>query len=398
MMTPYLPKGRTIHRVNVPRRDGGFRVCSSGTRDKNTARKIEQMVRELGRNELRAWDILEAVTSRRVALATLWDWWVTDQRDLRKIRARVAEVDLAETIPAWRRSVLLRASEDSAAHYAHAVQTFAAADGTILRSTLTTERLRDWLGRRTRRKGKKDVAVLSGTARRYHVAMSSFIDYCRSVGLLDVDPMADVPTPAAGAPRDRHLDTPEAIALVQGLPEPFRTITALLAGTGIEVSVALGLRVADFDHRNQEVRARGTKTKHAGPWRDRLCKIATWAWPYLEAALQGKPAKALLWPDVDRWQVADATMDACEKLEIRDYTPRDHRHTWAVRAVKSGMPIELVSRQLGHKDGVLCLKVYGRYVPRQEERERWEVIAAVQDKVAQEESAARSGINSGIKP
>ena len=395
-MSPYVPKGRKIHRVKVPRRAGVAQVCSTGTRDRNVARKIETMVRELGPKELRAWDVLEAITSRRIKLATLWDWWVADARDLRKIRSRLAEVDLAGTIPAWRRSVLLRASEDTAAHYEHAVKTFAV-NGCIYLSALTTEAIRDWLGQRTRKVGKKAVAVKTGTARRYHVAMSSFVDYCRSVGLLDVDPMADVPTPAAGAPRDRHLETPEVLALADAMPEPFRAITALLAGTGIEVSVALGLRVADFDLSNNEIRARGTKTKGSGPWRDRLCKVATWAWPYLTAALAGKLKKALLFPDVDRWQVADATFDACEKLEIRDYTPRDHRHTWAVRAVKSGMPIELVARQLGHKDGVLCLRVYGRYVPRQEEREKWEKIAAAQDQAAQQENEARTGTSDGTQ-
>lgn len=388
-MSAYIPAGRTIHRVKVPRQDGKPFECSTGTRDPNTARKMEVMVRELGPKELRAWDVLEAVTSQRIKLAALWDWWVEDKRDLAKIRARLADVDLAASIPAWRRAVLLGAGADTAAHYEHAVRSLAI-EGTLLRSQLTTARVREWLGTRTKIAGQgeeqKDVPVSTGTARKYHVALSSFLDYCRSIGLVERDLMADVPTPAAGAPRDRHLETPEVITLADAMPEPFRTITALMAGTGIELSVALGLRVSDIDVAHQEIRARGTKTKAVGPWRDRLCKVATWAWPYIEASIQGRARTARLFPDVDRWAVADATTAACAKLEIRDYTPRDHRHTWAVRAVKSGMPIELVARQLGHKDGVLCLRVYGRYVPRQEERERWEKIAAAQDEAAKEKA------------
>jgi integrase len=399
-MNAFIPAGRTIHRVAVPRQ--GVRPVdrSTGSRDPNTARKIELMVGELGPKELRAWDILEAVTSRRVKLATLWDWWVADRRDLAKIRARLGDVDLALSIPAWRRAVLLGAGEDTAAHYEHAVRTLCA-DATLFRSSLTTARIREWLGTRTKVVGQgkeqKHEAVATGTARKYHAALSSFLDYCRSITLLDRDLMADVPTPAKGAPRDRHLETAEIIDLADAMPEPFRTITALMAGTGIEVSVALDLRVADVDTEHQEIRARGTKTRAVGPWRDRMCRVATWAWPYVKAAIAGKRRTARLFktPNLDRWAVADATAAACAKLEIRDYTPRDHRHSWAVRSVKSGMPIALVARQLGHKDGVLALQVYGRHEPRQEERAKWELIAAAQDAAALGATQAKAEPYSG---
>lgn len=397
-MSAYVPSGRTIHRVKVPRRSGKSFECSTGTRDPNTARKMEAMVAELGAKDLRAWDILDAVTSKRIKLPTLWDWWVEDRRDLTKIRARLADVDLALSIPAWQRAVLLGAGTDTAAHYEHAVRSLCVQD-TLLRSTLTTARIREWLGTRTKTVGQgkeqQEIAVSTGTARKYHVALSSFLDYCRSIGVVERDLMADVPTPAAGAPRDRHLETPDVIGLANAMAEPFKTLTALMAGTGIEVSVSLGLRVSDVDVSNTEIRARGTKTRAIGPWRDRMCKVATWAWPYIEAAIAGKSRTARLFPDVDRWAVADATTDACAKLEIRDYTPRDHRHTFAVRAIRAGTPIEIVSRQLGHKDGVLALRVYGRYVPRQEEREKWEKIAAAQDEVAKAKHATPSGSSDG---
>lgn len=390
-MSAWVPKGRTIARVKVPQRDGPHKACSTGTRDPNTARKMERMVEELGPKELKAWDILSAVTSRHIDLPRLWDWWVEDKRDVAKIRARLTDTDLATSIAPWRAAVLLRASEDTADHYEQAVKTLCV-DGQLQRSSLTTARIREWLGTRTRakREGKKliDVPVSTGTARKYHVALSSFLDYCRSVGLVDRDLMDGVPTPAAGAPRDRHLETAEAIALADAMDEPYRTLTALMAGTGIEVSVALALRVADINSETQEIHARGTKTKGSGPWRDRFCKVATWAWPYIEAAIAGKKRTEHLFqiPGVDRWTVADATAAACASLEIRDYTPRDHRHSYAVRAIKAGTPIELVARQLGHANGVLCLKVYGRYVPRQEERDRWEKIAAAQDEAAKEKA------------
>jgi hypothetical protein len=43
---------------------------------------------------------------------------------------------------------------------------------------------------------------------------------------------------------------------------------------------------------------------------------------------------------------------------------------------------------------VLALRVYGRYVPRAEEREKWEKIAAAQDEAARQ-AAGQSGSQNG---
>ena len=79
---------------------------------------------------------------------------------------------------------------------------------------------------------------------------------------------------------------------------------------------------------------------------------------------------------VDRWTSLDAHKRECEALGILDYTQRDARHSYAVRAIRSGVPAELVARQLGHADAVLVLRVYGRFAPRQEERDKWERVAS----------------------
>src|SRR5436190_22100118 len=79
-------------------------------------------------------------------------------------------------------------------------------------------------------------------------------------------------------PRVRFLDEPDLIRLAKAHEEPFRTLSALLAGTGIEVSVALGLRRRDVDTLTREIRAAGTKTYS----RDRVVRVADWAWPYVE--------------------------------------------------------------------------------------------------------------------
>jgi hypothetical protein len=48
-------------------------------------------------------------------------------------------------------------------------------------------------------------------------------------------------------------------------------------------------------------------------------------------------------------------------------------------ALRAGAPFEIIARQLGHRDVAMVAKVYGRFKPDTEERDRWERIAAGRD-------------------
>ena len=77
----------------------------------------------------------------------------------------------------------------------------------------------------------------------------------------------------------------------------------------------------------------------------------------------------------------------------------DARHFYAVRAVRAGTPYELVARQLGHADVQRVARVYGRYAPRNDERDRWERIAAEQDAAREANAKARQmGTSVGTSP
>ena len=73
-----------------------------------------------------------------------------------------------------------------------------------------------------------------------------------------------------------------------------------------------------------------------------------------------------------RWSARGAHREACTECGFADYTPRDARHSCAVRAIRSGVPAEVVARQLGHANAVLVHKVYGRFAPDQDKRDKWE--------------------------
>ena len=81
-------------------------------------------------------------------------------------------------------------------------------------------------------------------------------------------------------------------------------------------------------------------------------------------------------------KASDAHRVACKLAEIEDYQLRDQRHSYAVRATRGGTPAELIARQLGHANAVLVLKVYGRFMPSQQERDKCERLAHLQDEEA----------------
>jgi hypothetical protein len=77
--------------------------------------------------------------------------------------------------------------------------------------------------------------------------------------------------------------------------------------------------------------------------------------------------------------VGEADRQRLRALGLEGYRLHDARHHWAVRMARAGAPFELIARQLGHRDVTMVAKVYGRFKPDTEERDRWEHIAAARD-------------------
>lgn len=80
----------------------------------------------------------------------------------------------------------------------------------------------------------------------------------------------------------------------------------------------------------------------------------------------------------------------------------DARHFYAVRAIRAGTPYELVVRQLGHADGAMVAKVYGRFEPDHDERDRWELAADALDRAdaarAEAKADGHDRVDGRVKP
>jgi integrase len=260
---------------------------------------------------------------------------------------------------------------NTALDYSHAVRLLVPAGRPFPKALLTRRRLSEWM------------AQMDGAAATKHhrwSALRHFIAFLLERQVLSENPAEGVKRPKLPDPRLHYLDSPmDCIRLAERQPQPFADFSILIHGTGADVSPALKIRRRDVDVEHKEAFCPGTKNFN----RKRVMRVADWAWPYIEPRIARLGPNDLLFaPDeIDRykqWRVhkeAAASLVAEGYAVYAGYTPRDARHTYAVRAIRAGVPAEVVGRQLGHKDGRMVTKVYGRFVPRQSERDYWERVA-----------------------
>jgi integrase len=379
-------RGRPTLYLKLPTRTGWVQR-STGTSDRGVARAMARMLVELGPHGDRAWDLLDAVLENRLSLGTLFDAWQMD--DLGGLRSRMRDVDLTSHIPGWLGWLADRAKPDTRQHYEAHLRTLMPEGQPFWRSQFTGPAVARWLATRTslvqkrrpspttphRKADPTPRAVSGATKRKYLAAVQSFTQYLLEIGELASNPIRDVSAPPAADPRCVFLELPDVLRLVEGTPPPCRAIFALSYGAGLEVSAILSLIDADIDPQTRQVRARGTKA-----WtRDRLARVADWAWPYLQEHLAAVLPGERVFRGLDRWQVGDVHRDRLRAIGLEGYRLHDSRHHWAVRMARAGAPFELIARQLGHRDVAMVAKVYGRFKPDTEERDRWERIASERD-------------------
>ena len=215
------------------------------------------------------------------------------------------------------------------------------------------------------------------TKRKYLAAAQSFAKYLVQIGVLPSNIARAVEAPPQNKPKAVEIPLADVRRIVEGAERPYGPLFALLYGAGVEISAALACVESDVDIKRREVRARGTKA-HT---RDRVVRVADWAWPHVEQHLKTLLPGERLFRDLDRKTAGDAHRARLVALGIPHHRMHDARHFYAIRAVRAGTPYELVARQLGHADVQMVATRYGRYAPRSDERDRWEKIAAKLDAV-----------------
>lgn len=393
-MTAYQPKGRSTPRIKVPQADGTHVTRSVGSTDPEVRADVQAMVRDLRRR--RRWDVLGTdgtdgvIGGKRAPLVKLCDAWRRGEAALdhyvTRLLATQHSVDLEPYVAKWSAWLRTRKGTDTQTRYPAQVRTLLPAGVPFPQTELTPERVEAWLsGLVTPRRGKKGTThgrpAAPGTVRRYHAALASFVGYLVTLKVLPANPVEGVTAPPPDSPRCTFPTPEELRDLLDRAAEPTRSLFALMYGAGIEVSVALALKRRDVNLEAREIHARGTKrVRGRENHRDRWVRVAEWAWPFVVALCKTRTPDALLFAGVgDRHRVTKYHKALATEVGRGELRLHDSRHYFAVRLVRSGTPVEVVADQLGHADATMVVKVYGRFRPTAQDREKWERIAALQD-------------------
>lgn len=342
----------------------GWKQIGTLVEDKAVAGRIEAMWGELAESQ-ENWDLLGRVLSGRMRITELYRLWHENKKNPVAMRRLLTDVNLeplvAEFLAVYGRGV----KADTKAHVEHHVRAMIPEGKPFPASQATTDNLTSLL---YAYKGKQN------TLRKVHSDVSVFFAYLTETkGIFPANPMDSVKRPKAqkSIVAFYELDEVERIVGYQTTPK-LRALFALMYGTSIEVSVALSLTRADINAPRREVRAAGTKAHN----RDRICRVADWAWPIVWGYAKHRTPTTPLWSDWNRWTVSDWHRETVTKLELAKKHPlKNSRHHWAVRAARAGTPIGVIQNQLGHGSPMLTLSLYGRFLPSAADREKWETAA-----------------------
>lgn len=359
----------------------GWKQLSTGTGDRRLALKIEAMWHDLAHEE-RAWDVLAPVLGGQMAVGALFDRYRDVLGRVPDLRRLLNDTDLAPVVQEYLAVQAAKVRPDTLAHLR--VHLGALVGDRLLVSEVTPELL-------TKRLAAYGGGVAAGTQRKLHAEWSGFLSYCvRIKRLLGANPMdlVDRPAPSKPTPRFYELDVVERIVAAQPSLER-KAFFALAYGTGIEPSPAVQLTRGDLLPDTREVRAAGTKA-HT---RDRMVRVAAWAWPYVWAVAEPLDSGARLFPGWNRWTVSDWHRETTRALALTPHYPLYHaRHHWAATHLRAGVPVAVVQRQLGHASAKHTLDTYGMFVPSGADR------AAADAQVAAYETRRRSAASGANNP
>lgn len=361
-MSAFVKDG--IQQLYVPRRVGRPVQRSTGTSSVKVRDRMKRMLVDLKAD--RAWDLLDAVTATppRLSLKDLYDAHVA--RDLAGLRERLNALDLEPLVERWLASKRAELGDTGVPEmYERQVRTLIPAGVPFASSELTPARVSAWLS---------SLNVTTGTRRSYYSAISSFVDYCLTVGAIAHSPLERIKRPKKNAARERWLYEADALKLVEASPGVYRVLEAIVQGTGAEIGGVLawrrnpsGMLRRDVDLDRGVLFVRGSKQGTRARW----CIIRPWARPIIAEYVKGMLPNAPLFDGITRHMMHDHHDRTCAAIGIDDYTVHDGMHTWAVNARFRGISLEDIAEQRGHK-GINSTLMYAKFKPTLEERQQRE--------------------------
>jgi integrase len=171
--------------------------------------------------------------------------------------------------------------------------------------------------------------------------------------------------------RERWLSADELRRLLEAVPAAWRPFFAVLAYTGLRLGEVIGkdgspaLRWGDvrLSERRLSVQSRTRRLKTARstrdvPLADALVKLLA----AHRVTHPGGPAEAVFPYPFTYGKAQKVFTRGCATAELHDVRVHDLRHTFAVHAIQSGLPLPRLQKLLGHATPAMTMR-YARHAP-----------------------------------
>jgi len=206
---------------------------------------------------------------------------------------------------------------------------------------LSRERVEKYISERSEKVApatvRKEVGVLKHLLR--HATEHGFV-------LANAASHVRLPKPPAG--RLRYLQPGELRGVLERLSPEIRAVAQLLVATGMRRGEALGLRWLDVDLMNRCINLPQTKNGEGRTvyMNELAMDVFRSLWPNTDTV----PEEPVFGLDVTPEEVSMAFIRACRDSGISDFHLHDLRRTFGSMLRQQGVPLDLIAKQLGHKD------------------------------------------------
>lgn len=314
-------------------------TLGTGTPDRATADAVEVMVKGFKRR--RRWDVLNALVAKRVSLPVVFD--AHEAGTLDELMKDLATPDLDPLVKDW-------ADQGANPKYVTQVRTMIPAGTPFPAARFTRKAVSRHLA---------SLKVQGPTKNRYRTALSQFARWLVELDVIETNVVRDVAGKPENDPRDAWYEWPDAKRLIDALEEPFKSLEALMAGTGMEWQAIENLKRRDLDLKARTVRAHGHKNKH----RNRMVRITEdWVMPIITRHCANLTPDAPLFT-VNHDRAIDHHSRAVKVLGLEPSVMHSWRNTYAVNNLQAGMRPQVVKRQLGHaKNSTMVERIYGVWI------------------------------------
>ena len=205
------------------------------------------------------------------------------------------------------------------------------------------------------------------------------LDTALADGVISSNAAKAVKAPQPPRRRDVQLSDEDVAAIVAAAPERYRALVLVLAGLGLRVSEACGLRVGDVDFLRRVVHVRNQRRPSG-----ELGKLKTGASsreiPAVDGVLAVLAEEIRLWPRADGRIFSSAATDRALTKSIAGHifddierktgltvSPHSLRHYFGASLISGGTSVVAVSRWLGHSSPEITWRVYSYLMPSDDE-------------------------------